>query len=440
MKRLPLLIAVLALAVWAGHFIINNFLAVALIAYGREEASRAAAVAYAPNNAEVLASRGRYLLYRAEPPQFDEAIAALQQAALNSPHDYRFWLDLGKAYAANGQTPQAEATLQRAVELAPRYFETRWALANLRLRKGDTEQALSEFREAITFSGALLGNFTPRPDRHVALAAYNIVAGALGMNLDALRRVTPPDEAARAYWAEFLATRDALDEALALWRDLPAEATPPYRNLVFQLLRALQSKNRFAEARDVWTSWARAEGAPVAATNNVIANGSFEHKPLGEIYLELADPPSSFDWLIRRHPEVRINRSNDAAHTGAHALHLTFAAAMSGEVPAATQLVAVEPGQPYRLSYFIKMRNVSSLPTETPFIEITDAHNSNSFALRSVVPSGTADWSEQALSFTTLPDTHGLRVTIRCPQIKTIDLARIAEIWLDDFKLEKESN
>lgn len=436
LKRLPLLIAVLALAVWASYLISKNFLAGALIAYGREEASRAAAVAYAPHNAEVLSARGRYLLYRAAPPQMAEAIALLQQAALNSPHDYRFWFELSKAYEAEGRTAQAEASLRRAVELAPRYFETRWALANLRMRTGEIEPALPEFREAIALSGTLSGNISPIPDRNVALTAYHIVAGALGLNLDALRQMTPPDNAARAYLAEFLAARAALDEALNVWRELPANAAPPYRNLVFQLLRELQRKNRFSEARAVWTKWASAEGAPADEANNLIANPGFEQQSLGETYLELADPPSSFDWLIRRHPEVRINRRNDAAHTGAHALHLYFAAAMSGEVQPATQLIAVAPGQKYRLSYFAKTRNVSSVPNETPFVEIADAHNPATFALRSSLPTGTTDWSEQTTTFTTPPDARGLRVTIRSPQIRTIDLARIAEIWLDDFKLE----
>jgi tetratricopeptide (TPR) repeat protein len=439
LKRLPLLIAVLLLAVWAGQFIIKNFLAVALIAYGREEASRTAAVAYSPQNAEVLAARGRYLLYRAEPPQLDEAISLLRQAALNSPRDYRFWFEVSKAYEADGRTAQAETALRRAVELAPRYFETRWALANLYMRTASTESALNEFREAIALSGTLSGNITPIPDRNVALIAYNTVAGVLGMNLAALHQVTPSDNAARAYLAEFLATRTALDEALNVWRDLPANATPPYRNLVFQLLRELQRNNRFSDARAVWTKWASAEGAPTDAPNNLIANAGFERQSLGETYFELADPPSSFDWIIRRHPEVRISRRNDAAHTGTHALHLHFAAAMSGEVQPATQLIAVEPGQKYRLSYYAKTRNVSPVPTETLFVEITDAHNPAAFALRSVVPTGTTDWSEQAIVFTTLPDTHGLRITIHCPQIRAIDLARTTEIWLDDFKMEREN-
>ena len=44
LKRLPLLIAVVALAVWLGNFVVNNFFATSLIAYGDTEASRDAAV------------------------------------------------------------------------------------------------------------------------------------------------------------------------------------------------------------------------------------------------------------------------------------------------------------------------------------------------------------------------------------------------------------
>ena len=41
--------------------------------------------------------------------------------------------------------------------------------------------------------------------------------------LDALRRVTPADSAARSYLAEFMATHDAMEQALEIWRRLPAE-------------------------------------------------------------------------------------------------------------------------------------------------------------------------------------------------------------------------
>ncbi|MEP7338150.1 MAG: hypothetical protein ABI977_10435 [Acidobacteriota bacterium] len=441
LKRLPLLIAVLALAALAGNFIIKNFLAVSLIAYGRQDESSDVAVGYAPANAEVLAARARHLLYRADPPRTEEAIADLQKATTVSPHDYRYWLELGKAYDSASQSQQAETSMLRAVELAPRYFEPRWALANLRLRAGKSEQALDDLRQAVALSGTLYARAQQRTDRNVTLNALNAVTGAFGMNLDALRRATPPDNIAQAYLAEFFATHDAMEQALELWRRLPptgADADPAsYRDLVFQLLRELQGKYRFDEAREVWAKFAAAEGATDVDANNLMTNAGFERAPLSERYAALLDPQAGFDWIIRRHPEVSLSRGNDSVHSGANALHLVFAASMGSEFQPASQLVAVEPSRQYRLSYFVKTQNISSLPNETPFVEITDAMNPALFSLRSVVPSGTAEWNEQTVSFTTPDSTRGLRLTVRAPQLKVVNRTRIAELWLDDFTLSQ---
>lgn len=441
LKRLPLLIAILALAIWAGIFISKNFLAASLLAYGRPGESSKMAVEYAPANAEVLAARARFLLYRADEPQAPEAIAALQQAVAVSPRDYRYWLELGKAYESNSQLQPAEDSLQKAIELAPRYFQPRWALANLRLRAGKPEASLADFREAITLSGALYGNASPRSDRNVTLSAFSSITGAMGMNLDALRRVTPPDSVSQGYLAEFLATHDAMDQALEIWRRLPAGDPESYRTLVFQLLRELQPKDRFRDAREVWTKFAALDGAATGDTNNLVFNPGFEQVPLSEKYEGLLDPPAGFDWIIRRHPEVRVSRGNDSVHSGDQALHLVFAASMGSEFQQISQLIAIEPDRQYKLSYFAKSKNISSVPNEAPFVEITGASSAAfnaGFTLRSVVPSGTQDWSEQTISFTA-PGAQGLRLIIRAPQLKAIDRLRIPEVWLDDFKLEPVS-
>lgn len=441
-KRLPLLIAVLALAVWAGNFIIKNFLAASLVAYGQRDGNQTeslnAAVGYAPANAEVLAARARFLLNQSDPPRVAEAIADLRAAVQSSPRDYRYWLELGKAYDADSQTSEAEASMQRAVELAPRYFEARWALANLRLRAGKTETSLEDFRQAVALSGSLYGNAEPPPDRNATLNAYNAIAGALGMNLKALRRVTPPDNAARGYLAEFLSGHDAQDQALEIWRQLPAENSINYRTLVAQLTRELQAKNRFSEANAVWQKFSVAEGFPANGETNLITNGGFEQTPLREKYAAEVDLGETFDWAIRRHPEVRALRSNTNPHAGSIALHLTFNSSMNSGFGEISQLIAVEPSRQYRLSYFVKTKNVSALPTETPFIGITDATNPALFNLRSFAPSGTNDWSEQAITFSVPENTRGLRLTIHAPQLRTIDNLRIAELWLDDFKLSQQ--
>lgn len=437
-KRLPLLIAVCALAGWAGSFIVKTFLANSLITYGQGEESRTAAVGYAPNNADVLAARARYLLYRADPPQPEQAIRDLQAAVAASPYDYRYQLELGKAYQGDGQMERAGEALQQAVTLAPRYFETRWALANHQLRTGQTDAALNEFREALQLSGSLYdGN--PRPNYNAAMNSFTAVTGALGLNLEALRRITPPDAVSQTYLAEFLATHDALEAALPIWRSLPANEPSSYYQLLFQLLRELQAKQRYDDAHEVWNKLAAVAGVATNSTDNLMSDPGFERAPLSEAYPVLADSLLGFDWILRRHPEVRVRRISGEAHQGNYALQLSFNASMNSEFQDVSQLVAVEPGRAYKLSYFVKTQNASPLPNEAAFVEITDAAEQTRFALRSVVPGGTNNWQPQSLTFTTLPDTRALRIVIRNPQIRTVDLARVAEIWFDDFALEKQN-
>ncbi len=431
LKRLPLLIAVAALAVWMGDFIVRNFLAASLIEYGQDKASRDAAARRAPNNPAVIAARGKYLLYRADPPRREEAISDLKCAVLASPRDYRFWLELGRAYENIGEASRAETAMQRAADLAPRYFETRWALANLHLRAGKTEQALSDFREAIILSKGSVGEGEARPEEKATFNVLNTVAGAFGADPQVLRRVVPPDHISQGYLAGFLAERGELDQAMEIWRRLPPndpDDLKSYRDVTVRLLRELQTKGRYADAREAWMKLPGVE----SESSNLITNSGFERKPLSELYPSLVESHTGFDWLIGRHREVRARRADSEKHTGSYSLQLTVAAAMQSEFQEVSQFVAVEPSQNYRLSYFIKTRNISPLPDEAPYIEIC--------GVRSIAPSETTDWIEQSLSFMTPAETSGIRLTIRCPRLLTVDRARIAEVWFDDFKLEKEEN
>jgi tetratricopeptide (TPR) repeat protein len=431
LKRLPLLIAVLALSIWLGNFIIRNFLAASLIAYGEDAASREQALAYAPSNPPVVAARAKYWLYRAEPARTEEALAELERAAALSPRDYRFHLELGRAYDNTGDAARAEASLRRAVELAPRYFDARWALANFLLRAGKPDTAIEEFRLAMGLSGR------DRPDEKAALNIYNAVAGATDGDLDRLRRITAEDHFSQSLLARFLVTRESLDAALGIWRGLPASDRESNWTLSAELVRALQGRERFADALEVWRRIEWLAGFARNSGSNLMRNSGFEERPAGELHPELAEPPAGFDWIVRRHPEVPVRRTSYEHHEGANALHLALAASMNSEFNHIAQLVAVEPGATYRFSYFVKMRNVPSDPDRAPFVELADAVRAERFNLRSVLPGGGSEWQEQTIGFTLPAQTRGLHVRIRQPRIITVDLARVAEVWFDDFKLEK---
>ncbi len=432
MRWLPS-IAGLALALLVGRWIIFDFVGTALVAYGETEESRHAAISFAPAKAEVLAARGRYLLYRAGPVRVDEAISDLQRAVRASPRDYRFWLELGRAYESNGELPRAELSLRRATELAPRHFEPRWVLANFRLRAGQTEQAFADFKAAILLSGGS----SLKPNRDVVFNVYGALAHAVGKDPEVLRRVTPDDSVSQSYLVAYLADHLSLDAALDLWQRLPDEDPDSYRSLCFQLLKLAQGAGRFQEEREVWRRFVALEGETGAESEgdgNLITNPGFERAPLSERYIWLAAPPLGFDWVLRPHAEVRARRSNSQSHRGAYALHLTFATPMRSEFQEITQLIAVEPSHAYRLSYFVKTER---MPSTAPYVELTDAAQPGLFALRSTIPSGTTDWCEMRLEFTLPPSTRGLRLVIRSPQLLELSTTHPGELWLDDFRLER---
>ncbi|MGH9843661.1 MAG: tetratricopeptide repeat protein [Blastocatellia bacterium] len=350
LKRLPLLIAALSLSICLGKFVIHNFLAASLITYGEDSASREQALRYAPSNPAVVAARAKYLLYRAEPSSPEDAIAELQRAASLSPRDYRFWLELGRAYDNTGEAERAEAALRHAVELAPRYFDARWTLAKFLLRTGKTQPAIEEFRQAMSLSGR------DRPDEKAILNIYNAIAGAMGGDFDLLRRITAADGVSQSLLARFFVTREALDDAIGIWRGLPKDDRQSYWKLSVELVRALQQRERFSEASEVWKGIENLAGfAAGVGGPNLLRNTGFEQPAISELYPELAAPPAGFDWIIHRHPEVPVRRTSYERHGGAYALHLALTASMNSEFNHIAQLVAVEPGQ-YRLSYFVKMR------------------------------------------------------------------------------------
>ncbi len=420
-KRLPLFIAVLVLALFSGIFIVKQLLATSLVAFGNEADSRALAVTYAPANPQVLAARGKYLLYRADAPQPVEGLAELERAVSASPFDYRFWLELGRGYESDNQTAQAERAYQQARTLAPRYFETHWALANFYLRQARTEEALRAFRTALELSGETTGV----TDARAALNAYEAVAQGLGMNLAALRQIAPPDARAQAYLAKYLAEHQALDAALEIWRGLPANAPRERRDILSSLLIATQTSGRFHDARDLWRAFVLGAGAPDWHAPNLIYNGGFER--------EFITDPAGFDWQPSAHTEVFARRDDAQAHTGRYVWRMTFAAQMKSELFGPAQLLAVEPNKQYRLRFFAKTTKV---PDRAPFIELTDAARPQLFAVRAPVPTGTQDWREVALTFTTPAETRALRLTIRAPQLFEVNTGNIAEVWLDDFSLE----
>jgi tetratricopeptide (TPR) repeat protein len=441
LKRVPLLLVVSALAIWLGNFIIYNFLGSSLLAYGVTGDARDLAASYSPSNPAVIAARGKYLLNRAEPLQPAQGIIELERAAELSPNDYRYWLELGRALDSVGEESRAAKALGRAVELSPRYFDCRWTLANFFLRAGKNEQAVEQFREALKLSGR------DRPDERAAFNIYNSIAGAYGNDLEILSTITPSDEVSQALLGRFLATRDSLapdslNRGLEIWRKLPIKDEAPYRALTAELLRKLLVDGRFEDGRKLWDAVETiehrrhtSEPEGLAPAGQII-DGGFERQSTEHRLLEIGNPPVGFGWIVLPHAEVRDRQTGYEKHSGSYSRYLGFAASMTSDFDNLAQLIVVQPGQQYRLRFFVKTKNIPSDERQAPSVEVVDAIQPERFSVKQVVPAGTSDWRELSLDFTPPPETRGVQIRIRNRRIQYVDLARMTEVWFDDFSLE----
>jgi Carbohydrate binding domain len=431
-KRLPLFIIILVLACWLGWHVTKGLIATSLLAYRQDGASRALAAVYAPNDPATHAAWGKYLLYRAEAPQLAEGLVSLQSAAALMPNDYRYQLELARAFAANARTKEAANSFKRAIELAPRHFETHWAYANFALRAGERDAALDAFRQALALSGQDHA-YRAEVEQASAQHAYSALTGAYGFDLGALERATPATAKAQTHLVSFLAQRSSLDLALTKWRTLPVADAASYRNLLFKLLTETQQAGRFNDAREVWLRLLTHEGeASGELITSLITNGGFERQPLNERFVDLQN---GFDWQIAGHAEVAADRTELAAHAGQQSLRLRLVAQLAEPFQHVAQRVIVAPNATYRLRFWVK---ASELPSDVPYLEIADAAALQGFRLTAVFPRQTNDWQEQSLRFTVPATTNVIMLRLCVPMMATLDLNRRNTAWLDDVSLTKE--
>lgn len=426
-------VLILVLSILAGVWIYRQFVAVALIAWGDDQASRDQALAYAPGNPAVIAARAKFLAYRAEQPDPGQGMAELQRAVALTPYDYRYWLELGRAAETNGEPEVAARAYEQARTLAPRYFETAWTWANFKLRNGENEAAIAAFHEALLISENRPGVTNGR----AALNVYDVLTQSLGLDLLLLQRVAPADDEAQSWLAWYLASRGELDPAMEIFRRLPRHDGVSRQELVRQLLRAAQGAGRFAEAREAWNGLSRdSRSGTGASTAELVENGGFETVPLTERHQPLRDSGLGFDWIMTRHAEVLVRRDDERPLAGQRSLRVSFPMAMTSPFANLSQLVLVESGRTYRFSLHCRTAN---LPAEPPWVEIVDQQRDGvageKLFVRMPLPRESADWQALGQTLTIPSGVTAIKIVLRSPLYREVDPLRRADLWLDDLSL-----
>jgi hypothetical protein len=346
-------------------------------------------------NAEVLSREG----------QSAQSIVELERAVALRPSDYSLWLSLGLLRDQTGDTTGALAAFDQAVKRAPYYAQPRWLRGNLLLRTGQYDAAWKELNQAARSEPELIPNLI---DLAWAISRHDPKVTAQLAAIDSDKR--------RIAFTKLLARQGIATEAVTQFRTIQRMPADLKRELVAQLL----AKNAFKEAFELWSD--QAEKAPGA-----IYDGGFE--------ATLTFDQVGFGWRVTRTlPAIALTMDSSNAHSGSKSLRLEFNGESGNDPSPVSQLVMVEPGRRYRISFATRSENIVSggLPT----VVITDAGNKKQLGHSEPFSKGSSDWHVLSFDFQVPAETTAIFLALQREPCATSPCPAFGSIWLDSFSLQ----
>ena len=213
-----------------------------------------------------------------------------------------------------------------------------------------------------------------------------------------------------------------MDEAIQLFR--AAGEIPDDARLSF--LTELLAARRFKEAYEVWSSGQKTSDSKTNGGINTITDGSFE--------TQVISSKPGFGWrLATRARALSVSLDVDRPHTGAHSLLLRFGGDATPSERIVSQLVLVEPGTRYRLSFAgLTERLVTGGP---PVVVVTDAGSTEARPLAESLPLpvGTSEWRNYSVEFSTTATTEAIVVAIQRQHCTSEQCPVFGSVWFDAF-------
>ncbi len=371
-----------------------------------------AAISLAPGDPQP-----RWLLATKMKEEFDEASIAesirnFQEAVRRSPKNYRWWIELGRAYEQAERYEEAERSFKQAVELAPAYTFPQWQIGNFLLRQDRVDEAFAHLTTATEKSivyreqvYALAWDYFDKDPQRVEQIAAN----------------TP---SARVSLAQFYAQRGAAGDSLRIWNTIPEAEKARHPQILKNITQYLYTKRFYRQTVD----FARQSGIDPEVKAETISNAGFE-KGLGDTEGTL------FGWKANRSDsKIEIQADSVVRAEGQRSLKITFKNYAKNDLYNVSQLVAVQPSARYRLTFMLRVENLRT--GGEPVMEVVDANSDIMLVRTPRFPLGSQEWQQMTLEFTVPEKCDG--ITIRTARETCGENCPISGmVWLDNFTLER---
>ncbi|MDQ4120997.1 MAG: tetratricopeptide repeat protein [Acidobacteriota bacterium] len=353
-------------------------------------------------------------------PEADAAaLREYERATALSPHDFRLWLALGKMRERTGDSDGAEKAMRKAVELAPAYAQIRWTLGNILLRRSETDEAFNEIGFA--------ARQNPATYAAPAVAAAMQTFGANNID-EILRRVGNSTEA-HAALIGFLAKDGKFEQALSIWKGFSEEQRLAHKDEGRALFNSLLEAKRFRLAQTIYNELPATED-PEKTAVGTISNADFETDRIST-----PAAPLPFSWFIPDGAEPAIAFDTSTRRSGTRSLQFAFKTISGQDLRQVSQIVTVEPGARYRLSFYVRTAGLKT--SATVLWNVEDAADGKILAASPAVPTGDNDWQQLTVDFATSPKIEAINIRLARAACVLSPCALVGRIWFDDFSLQK---
>lgn len=387
------------------------------------------AVALSPSDPRTQYAVGRYFEKQSsQTATGDYGVEYFTRAVALSPFDYRLWLRLAAAREQARDFAASERAFRRAIELAPAYYAPHWEYGNFLLRRNRTDEAFAELRRAA------------ETDPRVLQQLFNIALRTFDEDFNrAADAIAANSTASRFQLIDLLNARQKFAEARRLWsqinpNELNAADKQTARDVGTRLLGALYDAKQFTSAFEIYTQLYNGDTGLAGGKNNVdriapaqFINGGFEQ----DVAVGLT--ATRFGWYIVAQPQAQIYVDANTRHEGARSLGINFNAPREFTFPSVMQAMIVRPGRTYQLEFYYRTHDLQT--AATMFTEVIDASSNAVIAASSPISSDTQDWQKLTAEFRAPPNTQAVTVRLMRTACPATTCPIYGRVWFDDFRL-----
>ncbi len=214
-------------------------------------------------------------------------------------------------------------------------------------------------------------------------------------------------------YLEWLMRWKRTEDSWQIWQEITAEKRA--LEAVYEpYARFLLRQREIEKAVSVWKEQSGVDG---------VFNPGFESELSGRV----------FGWSYRQSRQGlwEIERTTAQALRGRHALRIVFNGQKNINFSHVSQLVPVQPGASYEISFYWKSRKLST--DNRPFIAVSGYACEGRWQSGMVGPD--TGWQQQVITFRAPDGCHAVKITLRREPSRKFDSKIRGELFVDDFDL-----